>query len=105
MSGKEQHTQRYASPNKLFEYMDSAKPIIASNLPSVKEVLMNNKNCILFEPDNVDDLVDKIQFLSSSKELMYKIAENAKKDAQNYTWDKRVEKIYNHVQNFIKMQS
>ena len=32
-------------------------------------------------------------------------AENAKKDAQNYTWDKRVEKIYNHVQNFIKMQS
>ena len=105
MSGKEQHTQRYGSLNKLFEYMASAKPIIVSNLPSVKEVLMNNKNCILFEPDNVDDLVDKIQFLSSSKELMYKIAENAKKDAQNYTWDKRVEKIYNHVQNFIKMQS
>jgi len=102
MSGKEQHTQRYASPNKLFEYMASAKPIIASNLPSVKEVLVNHENCILFDPDNVDDLVDKIQFLSSSKELMSKIAENAKKDAQNYTWDKRVEKIYNHVENFIK---
>ena len=99
MSGKEIHTQKYASPNKLFEYMASGKAIIASNLDSINEVLTDGKDCVLFDPDNSDDLTNKIKLLVENSHLRFKLGENAKKLSENFSWEKRVLKIYNHVGN------
>ena len=51
----------YTSPLKLFEYMSHKKAIIASDLPVLKEVL-NNKNSVLVEHDNIKR-IDKIELL------------------------------------------
>ena len=42
--------QKYVSPLKLFEYMCSNKPIIASNLEAIREILKHKKNAFLVEP-------------------------------------------------------
>lgn len=99
MSGKEIHTQKYASPNKLFEYMASGKPIIASNLDSINEILTDGKDSVLFEPDNSDDLTNKIKLLVENTHFRFRLGENAKKLSENFSWEKRVLKIYNHVGN------
>lgn len=99
MSGKESHTQKYASPNKLFEYMASGKPIISANLPSVREILVDGENSILFEPDNVIDLIHKIKILSDDKTLKIKLGKNSRKKAESFTWSNRIQTIYNHVDN------
>jgi glycosyltransferase involved in cell wall biosynthesis len=80
----------FTSPIKLFEYMASNRPIIASNLPSITEVLSNN-NAFLFEPDNPKDLAEKIQKAVSSncREVVLKSYEDVKK----YTWEKRAQSI------------
>ena len=48
-------TAHYAfnmSPLKMFEYMAAEKPIVATRLPTVMEVLFDGVNAILTEPDN-----------------------------------------------------
>ena len=100
MTGKEVHTIRYASPNKLFEYMASGKPIIASDLISIREILTNNESILLFEPDNSIDLINKIKLLSSNPDFMIKLSKNSRHLAKQYSWISRVEKIHNHIQKF-----
>jgi len=91
-SSKYEISLKYTSPLKLFEYMASKRPIIASNLPSIKNIV-NEDEVLFFEPDNEKDLASKIEFLISNKNLQEKLAKNAYKKVKNYTWNKRAKKI------------
>jgi len=82
----------YSSPLKLFEYMASQIPILASNIGSITEVL-NNNNSFLFNPDDLNDLVKKMKFARENREEREKRANNAFQDVKNYTWNKRAERI------------
>lgn len=90
------HYALYASPLKLFEYMASGQPIIASDLPALREVL-NDKNALFFRPDNAADLARAIKMLKSSQMLGYHLSQQATADVKEYTWDKRAEKILNFI--------
>ena len=87
---------KWTSPLKLFEYMASNKPIIASDLPSICEIL-NENNSILIEPNNSKKLAQAINKILSNSDLAEKISKQASKDVQNYTWQKRAEKILNFI--------
>lgn len=65
-----------SSPRVLREAMASKKPIIASNIDGVPELIKDGYNGLLFEKENVDDLADKIRMLLSDKRLAKQIAEN-----------------------------
>ncbi len=80
----------YTSPIKLFEYMASHRPIVASNLSSITEIL-SNKNSFLFNPDNAKDLAENIQKAVSLD--CSKVVEQAHKDVKFYTWEKRAKNI------------
>ena len=80
----------YTSPIKLFEYMASKRPIIASNISSIAEIL-SNKNSLLFEADNSEDLANKI--LKAASEDCQKIVKQSRQDVEAYSWDKRAQII------------
>jgi glycosyltransferase involved in cell wall biosynthesis len=94
-SGKDKMSL-FTSPIKLFEYMASQRPIVASNLSSITEILSNN-NSFLFEPDNPIDLADKIQ------KVVYcdceKVVNQAYEDVKSYTWEKRAYNIKEFIQS------
>ena len=90
-------SEKYTSPLKLFEYMASKRSIIASNLPSIKEVL-NEKNSLLVEP-TIQGLVSGINQISQNKEWADKISAQALVDVQNYSWLKRAQKIIYEITN------
>ncbi len=86
------HFACYMSPIKMFEYMASKRPIITSDLPSIKEIL-NENNAILVKPDNPKELAEGIKKALQDPQLSAKISNQAFGDAQEYTWQKRAENI------------
>ena len=87
-SAKDLRSVYYTSPLKLFEYMASKRPIVASDLPSIKEIL-NEENAILVEPDNPKALADGINKVLNDTKFAESIAENAYCQVTKYTWDER----------------
>ena len=81
----------YTSPIKMFEYMASKRPIVASSLPSIKEILSDQDNAILFNPDNPKDLANKI--LNVFTNDCSKLVRSALSDVEPYTWDMRAKNI------------
>lgn len=82
----------FTSPLKMFEYMSYGKPIIASNLTVLKEVL-NDNNSILVAPDNVSEWVSAIEFLKEFERRRF-IGLNAYLDfSNNYSWLSRADKL------------
>jgi len=51
------------SPVKMFEYLFSGTPIVASAIPPLKEVLSEGDNSLLFRSGDSDDLAKKIKLL------------------------------------------
>ncbi len=90
------HYAFYTSPLKLFEYMASGRPIIASNLPALKEIL-SDKSALFFKPDDENDLARAIKMLKLSQTFGYHLSQQALADVKNYTWSNRAKKILEFI--------
>lgn len=80
---------RYTSPMKLFEYMASNRPIIASDIPAVKEIL--DKECAeLVDHDDKEGWIGAIASLMQDKKKSRFLAEKAFERVKMHTFDARV---------------
>ncbi len=92
-SAKSEISRLHTSPLKLFEYMASGTPIVASDLPSLREVLRDNENAILVEADNVNALANGIKLLLNDRLLADRLAATAHKEVEALTWAARAESV------------
>ena len=87
-------TSRYfTSPLKMFEYMSAGLPIVASDLPTIREVLTDRENAVLIKPGDSKDLARGIKKLLYDQELANKLSKKAYEDVKQYSWDMRAERI------------
>ena len=90
-------TIRGCSPMKMFEYMAARRLIVGPAFPTIKEVLENGKDAILFEPDRVDALISALrEALTKRNDSAMPIAARAKAERE-YTWKTRAEKILGEI--------
>ncbi len=89
-TAKEEISAHYTSPMKLFEYMASGTPIVASNLPSIREIAEGRAT--LIEPDSPQALAHGLRaiFEGSAGE---KEAAAASAWIGEHTWQKRAARI------------
>jgi glycosyltransferase involved in cell wall biosynthesis len=92
---KKVDTSKFASPIKMFEYLASGKPIISSNLPVLKEILINKSNCLISKNNSAEEWVKNINFLDRNTLLKKKIAKNGLVTAAKYSWFQRVNAVVN----------
>lgn len=93
-SGKEAISAKYTSPLKLFTYMASGVPIVASDLPSLREIL-SEKNAFLVPPDDPEALAAGIRYVFEHKDEANMRAHQARIDVEQYTWHARARNIMN----------
>lgn len=93
-----EHYAYYMSPLKMFEYMASGRPIIASNLPSVREIL-NKENAVLVPSEDAPALAQAIKHLLNDPGEAERIAKQARADVQFYTWKRRAEIIADFIKS------
>ena len=84
---------RYTSPLKLFEYLAMGRPIVASDLPAIREVVRDRENALLFEPGNAASLAHAIREAIEDRPLAEAIASRAFETAREYSWDRRAERL------------
>lgn len=89
-TAKEKISAFYTSPMKLFEYMASKRPIVATDIPSLREIV-NNKSAIIVAPDDAKALAEGI--MKACNEANSTISEQAFRDVASHTWEKRAERI------------
>ena len=83
----------FTSPLKLFEYMASGRPIVASDLPSIREVLRHEENALLVQPGNPPALVAGIARVKEDPPLGRRLADRARVDVREFTWGRRAERL------------
>ncbi len=97
-SGKSRISSHHTSPLKLFEYMAAKRPIISSDLPSLKEILKHKENAFLVNPDSAQDLKKGISEIMENRTLREKITNNSYAEVkEKYTWDMRAHKIIDFI--------
>ena len=97
-SGKEKMGHYYTSPLKLFEYMAVGRPIVASDLPSTREILQHERNAYLVRADDPSSLAQGIRWVSEHPELAQSLAEQARLEVQAYSWENRAQKIIDFME-------
>jgi glycosyltransferase involved in cell wall biosynthesis len=88
-TAKEEISAHYTSPMKLFEYMASGTPIVASDIPSIREVTGDDR-AVLVEPDSPEALASGIRVALSSMSQKSRLA---KEWVMNHTWQERARRI------------
>ena len=89
----------YTSPLKMFEYMAAERPIVASDLPSLREVLRNGENALLVPPDDPHALAEGVRHLLADPTLAKRLAIQARRDVEAYTWEQRAKRIWAFICN------
>lgn len=82
----------FLSPMKMFEYLACGRPILASDLPVLAEVL-NAENALSLPAEDVDAWTDALRRVREDRELAKRLAEGARMAARGYSWEKRAERI------------
>jgi len=94
-TGKEKISLYYTSPMKLFEYMASKRPVIASKLPSI-EFILGKEYPFYFDSDDKESLISMINFVfnfDNSEEVI----NSSFKKVFNHTWQNRATRIMSFI--------
>jgi glycosyltransferase involved in cell wall biosynthesis len=92
-----------ACPIKLLEYMAAGRPLLASNMPIVRELVREDMDALLFSPSDSDDLARQVLALLNDFELSKRLAKSASERAlTKFTWhesQKKLIKVYDKLLN------
>lgn len=80
------------SPMKLFEYMACKRAILCSDLPVLHEIL-NEKNAVLYPPEDFHSLVDAFSALMKDGKKREAIGAQARLDVGKYSWTDKMQSI------------
>ncbi len=98
MITKETSTYWCCSPMKIFEFLASAKPIVASNIGSLSEIV-DPSVAFIFDPENLASLQRALRSLEDA-ESSKQIAQNALRRVRDkYTWSIRASNIVKFLES------
>jgi glycosyltransferase involved in cell wall biosynthesis len=94
VAGGKGDTSRWMSPLKIFEYMSYKKPMLVSNISVLKEVLIDEYNCLFCDPENIDEWLLSLKKVINDRDLAFNLGKNAYDDLKKYyLWGIRAEKV------------
>jgi glycosyltransferase involved in cell wall biosynthesis len=77
-----------ASPLKLFEAMAMARPIVASNISGIQEVIKHDESGILVHPNDIEGWCEAILLLLKNSKLSKRLGQCARENVQKqYNWN------------------
>jgi glycosyltransferase involved in cell wall biosynthesis len=91
-------TPFFGSPTKIFEYMALGRPIVASRLEQIGELLVDATTARLVTPGSADDLAAGITSVLGQPDGGRSLGRQAREEALcHHTWDERARLILDHL--------
>ena len=84
---------RYTSPLKVFEAMAVGVPLVASDLPSLRELLTHDVDAWLVAPDSSSALAAGLRHVLDDAQLAARLATRLRARAAEHTWDARARRL------------
>lgn len=84
---------RYTSPLKVFEAFAAGLPLVASDLPSLRELLTDGVDALLVAPDDPAALARGLRRLLEDDELRASFSRRGRERARGATWELRAKRI------------
>jgi len=92
-----------ACPIKVLEYMAAGRPLLASNMPIVRELVREDVDGLLFSPNDPDDLARQANQLLKDIDLSKRLAESAAGYVrEKFTWHESQKKLLKVYEKLIK---
>ena len=87
-------TQKMVNTNKVFEYMACGLPLVASDLPSLKHILVQSQAGLVAKADDAADHAAAIRRLLDDPELAGQLAANGRQYVYaTHNWAREGEKL------------
>jgi glycosyltransferase involved in cell wall biosynthesis len=77
-------TRTESNPSCALECLSAKTPVITTNLEELKEILTDNQDCLMVDPENPDQITDKTIEALKNKKLLKTLADNGLKTAQKF---------------------
>lgn len=91
-----------ACPIKILEYMAAGRPLLASNMPIVRELVREDVDGLLFSPNDPEDLARQAVQLLKDMELSQRLAESAAAHVrEKFTWHESQKKLGKVVEKLL----
>jgi len=92
----------YFSPLKLFEYMAAGKPVIASRVGQIEEIVTDGKDGLLYDAGNMEQLIECSCKLIENEKFRKSIGRQARdKVCGQYSWEMNAQKVVGLIQQSL----
>jgi glycosyltransferase involved in cell wall biosynthesis len=88
------HFLEFASPMKMFEYMAAGIPVVASDLPVIRDVIQDGMNGLLFAPEDPFALAVAISRVLNDRRCALSLRKNGLRTVRGNSWERRAKEAY-----------
>jgi glycosyltransferase involved in cell wall biosynthesis len=92
----------FTNPLKMFEYLATGRPILASDLPILREVL-NERNAIMLPVGEAEAWLAALRDLQADPQKAAELARNGRATAEGFTWEKRAQRVLRGLDSSAKI--
>ncbi|MEM4312973.1 MAG: glycosyltransferase family 4 protein [Thermoplasmata archaeon] len=89
----------------IIEAFSNSKPVIASRLGAMADIVKDGKTGLLFEPGNAEDMANKVKLLWKDCDNLERMGQNARREyEEKYTPEKNYEMMMNIYNKVMKIK-
>jgi glycosyltransferase involved in cell wall biosynthesis len=83
----------YATPNKLYEYINAGLPVVSSDFPALKEIVERYELGCTFDPEKPESIARAINWVLADEQRYDRMKENALEAAKVFNWENESAKL------------
>jgi glycosyltransferase involved in cell wall biosynthesis len=89
------------APNKLFDYLSRGVPIVAADLPAIRDFLADESAGAFFQPEHAEGLAKALLAVLADAQRYQQYGEKARKLAQQYLWKEQAQAMLKLIEREI----